>query len=774
MSEHTCARKLEMGESIRLMVREVCVKRGSIELISKATGARIRLRRFQEDLVWSFCNDVDRFIGLEAPTGAGKTLTIIAPLIANALCGKMYQGAVGVYPTKPLVNDQFLSVRSILERLGERLEVVKGIDGLEIAVKYRLRLRVIYGETEREASYTVGLVRLTKEALDRLTKEILRETDESLEQQQDQKVGRLILLDAIRRTLINADYLIVVAVPEYPYMMLSSTYRSVPDAYKLLDLALDGDFVYRIVKRIASAGNREELDEAVLDAKSMLTEVFEFKGRERERLNIYSALFSEVLFLDEFHVWTTYERPTVIALVLLHYFESLKSARPESYRAVFSSATPQNDMYRLIETLGLGKVKVIRAEVDSACSDSDRVKSRAIVEFVPVRTKPVSGPIAWFRVEDCIPDIVEMYRDTIVSSGRAIVFARRNAVVEEAAELFSKLTGKTPAVVTGIKTEFPGKELLEERKDGGELYVFGNYSIELGIDLRSIRFGLPYGVSVGEVIQRFGRIGRGDVDEAFVVIPVPIGYINSVLKWISKTGDKVDYATFVRILSDIMPEKLGIEALGTEFVMKHKIGRLRLYAPLAGYIMTQIYMWEYHEMLQRLCKVFVDIVEKLDITGIFGWLRKVSKRPEVLIQLASFRVSYTVPYARAVTGKAEPIEDFASLSTLLGNYDVEYSEGRVIINGISKKSLLEVLTLRCKYSPRGVYDTVITSGFLLSILGRAIEGNVTLIRILKDREVPLYITSPDTDSEVLEVFVAYGYALRFVLPTGKAFYAFIL
>jgi len=760
---------------IRIIVREVCVKRGNIELISEATGARIRLRSFQEDLVWSFCSDIDRFTGLEAPTGAGKTFTLLTPFIANVFCEKNYQGAVGVYPTKPLVNDQFLSIRSILDSLGEKLEAIRGADGFEITVKYQLRLRVIHGQTEKTVNRTVGLVRLTREALDRLAGEVLNKITRFLEQQEG--MSRLNLLDIIRRTLIDADYLIVVAVPEYPYMMLSSMYRSVPDAYKILDLALDGDFVYRIIKRIASASNREELDRAVLDVKNLIEEVFPFKSYERERLNIYSALFSEVLFLDEFHTWTIYERPTVIALVLLHYFESLKSARPSNYRVVFSSATPQNDVYELIRLFDLGEVKVIRAEADPTCSDSDRVKSKTAVEFVPVSTKPLAGSIAWFKVENSIPEIVKMYKDIVLSSNRAIVFARRNAVVEEAAELFNKLTGKTPALVTGVKTRFPGKELLEERKTGGELYVFGNYSIELGVDLRSIRFGLPYGVSVGEVVQRFGRIGRGDVDEAVVVIPVPYGYKTAITKWIEKTGGEVDYATFVSILSDFMPEKLGIEALGTKFVMNHKLGKLRLYAPLAGYIITQIYMWEYYEMLQRLCKVFVDIVEKLGITEIFGWLRKVSKIPEVLIPLASFRISYTVPYARVVEkelGKTETIEDFASLSTLLGNYDVEYNEGRIVIKGLSKKSLLEVLSLHYSYSPKGVYDTIITSDFLLNMLGKAVKGNSTLIRILKENPAPLYIAPPNADSEVLEVFAAYGYALKCVLPTDKSFYAFIL
>jgi len=751
------------ADPIAVVVKEVHVKRGDIELISKSTGVRIRLREFQERLVESFCSDTDRFVGLEAPTGAGKTFTLLAPFIANILCGKSYQGAVGIYPTKPLVNDQFVSLRNTLDNLGERIETIKGAEGFDIAVKYQVKLRIVHKQTERSAVGTIGLVRLTREALDRIGEHL---------RQQRGELRRFDLLDVIRRVLIDADYLIAVTVPEYPYMMLSSTYRSVADSYKIIELALDGNFVYRIAGMIESA-SEEELYKVVLDVRKSIEEAFPPKVYERERLNIYSALFSEVLFLDEFHTWTIYEKPTVIALVLLHYLESLYTARPASYRVVFSSATPQSDIYDILKRLGIGEVKVIRAEPVQPSLDSDKVKSRTLVEFVPVLTEPLSGVIAWFKVEDEIPRIVEKYSNTIANSSRAIVFARRNAVVEEAAEVFNKCTGRTPAVVTGVRTKFPGKELLEERKSSGELFVFGNYSIEFGVDLKSIQFGLLHGVSLGELIQRFGRIGRGDVDEAHVIIPIPLGYVNIIKSRVGRIGREVDYATFIDILSEVMPQRLGIEVFGTEYIMGHKVGKLRLYAPLASYILNQIYMLEYHKELQRLCKTFKGIIEKLNITDIFSWLRKVSKTPEVLIPLASFRISYTMPYVRLVEkeqGKAD-VEDSASLSTLLGNYDVEYAKGKITIRGVSKKPLLKVFSLHCSYSPEGIYDTVIPSDLLLNILSNAISGNSVLIKILKERSIPLYIAPIGVDAEV---FAAYGYAVKFELPTGKAFYAFIL
>jgi len=755
------------SQKVRVIVREAHVKKGSIELVSEKTNTRVRLRKFQEELVFSFCQDADRFIGVEAPTGAGKTFTLLAPFIANIICEKNYQGVVGVYPTKPLVNDQFLSLGNILDSIGERIgpsQDIKEIESSETAIKYRVKLRIAHNGIERTVESTIGLVKLTREALDKL-REYLK--------QHKGEMHKNSLLDIIRKKLIDAEYLIAIAVPEYPYMMLSSVYRSRADSYKILDLALDSDFVYRIVKRIASAESKQELDNAVLSAKDYLKEALS-KEHERNRQNIYSALFSEIIFLDEFHIWTIYERPTVIALILLHYLESLRSARPSNYKVVFSSATPQDEIYSIIKDLGIGEAKVIRAEVVRSGFDTEKIKSKAIVDFVPVRTNPTTGVKAWFRIEEFIPKIIEMYKDVIVASSRAILFARRDAVVEEAAMLFNTITNKTPAVVMGIKTVFPGKEILEEKKSDGELFVFGNYSIEIGVDLRAIRFGLVYGISVGEIVQRIGRIGRGDVEEAHVVIPVPQGYTETIKLSIDKAGGEVDYTAFINILSEVMPQRLGIDLYGTDFIMKHKVGKIRIYAPLATYILTQIFMWEYHEELQKLCREFMKFLEKLRIVDIFDWLDNVSKTPEVLIPLTSFRISYTVPYIRTVKKspeKTEKIEDSASLSTLLGNYDVEYAEGKIFIKGISKKSLLEIFSLHCSYSPKGLYDTIIPSDFLLHILGKAVKGNNILIGILKNISAPLYVAPPGMDAEI---FVAYGYAIVFELPNGRQFYAFIL
>ena len=747
-------RELSCHSFIELLVDDVYIKRGNIEIASRNKNTKLTFRDFQDELVQVLGKESSiRYIAVEAPTGGGKTFAMLAPLISNVLFDTRYVGVAGVYPTKPLVNDQFISLRSTLDKLGARIEEVSSGDGYEVAIKYALEVEVVDKRTgtRETANATVGLVRLTRESLDRL-QGILENAS-----------GRLSLLDLIRRSLLDTDYIIAIAVPEYPYLMLSLLYRSIPDAQRILSLAAEEGFAYSLAKEIASS------QDIIWRLRSELMQLLQQKRVERERLDIYSALFSEIMFLDEFHIWTVYERPTVLALVLLHYLESMRSATPERYKVIFSSATPQREFYDLLRRLNLGEVKVISATIVNEPSNADRVKSKTLVRFVPCPTKSVSGAVSWFKLEDHIPSIVEAFADAMKSRERAIVFARRDAVVEEAAECFHMLTREEPVVVTGIKTRFLGKELLEQRREQGRLFVFGNYSIELGIDLRKIPFGIVYGVYLGEIVQRLGRIGRGDVNQVEVILPVPSSYAPTVKRLVEEHGGRVSYGKLIELLSWIMPEKLGIEAFGTEFVMKHNVGKLRVYLPLATYVLTLVALWEYVEELRKLCQKFVGIADALGIPSIFPWLRKVSKSASVLVPIASFRVAASVPYVR------DGIEDYASLSTLLGNYNVEYINGKLFIRGVSKKSLQSVLCLQCRYLPSSLFDTVMPSNLLLTLIKNCIESSrdSVVYKVLKDYPIPVYVMQSD-EGEVYQVFNAFGYAVSVELTIGGGVFYLLL
>ena len=750
---------------VDLVIDELYIERGDIVLLSRSKGLALTLRCFQDELVRLLGTAPRvRYIVLSAPTGSGKTFALLAPALSNVLFGTAYSGVVGVYPTKPLVNDQFISIRDTLDKLGERVQEVTAeakVNGearrAEIAIKYRLDVEVVDKRTGtgREARFTAGLVRLTREALDMLQSEMKAASE------------RLALLDLIRRVLLDADYLITVAVPEYPYLMLSSLYRVSPDAQKLLSLTAEGGFVYELAKKIATSRTEEAVD-IVRRLRAELQRVLQSKSVERGRLNIYSALFSEVMFLDEFHAWTVYEWPTALALLLLHYLESLVTPNPDRYKVILASATPQEEIYGLLMRLRLGEVKVVKAKVSTSSSSADRVKSRTVVKFALCAIKPASGPEAWFKLEECVPALVEKLAGVIAASRRAIVFGRRNAVVEEAAEAFYRLTGEEPVVVTGVRTRFPGKELLEQRKEAGKLYVFGNYSIELGVDLRRIPFGIVYGVYLGEVVQRLGRIGRGDIDQAEVVIPTPIGYAPNIEEFTRKHAGRASYEELVMLLREVLPERLGVEVYGTKLVMRHKLGKLRIYLPLASYTLTMMGLWEHVEELRNLCRRFVEIADVLSVPDIFPWLRKVSKSADVLVPIASFRVTTSVPYTR------DGIEDYASLSSLLGNYDIEYADGKLRIKGVAKKSLRDVLYLKCRSLPSGLFDLALSSSLLMTLIDSKVAPSskqTVLYKLLKDYSIPVYVAPV---SESYELFNAFGYAIRVELAMEDTCFYFLI
>ncbi|MEM1803938.1 MAG: DEAD/DEAH box helicase, partial [Desulfurococcaceae archaeon] len=411
-------------------VEPVCVELGEIKIRGKE---EFTLRRFQEDLV-GFFSSPRIYLFLSAPTGSGKTFTLLAPLISNVLHGTGYDGALGVYPTKPLTADQFESLKFTLGKLGEVKSEKGGV------VIYELNTEVESGDN-RVASYRgkVGLALLTRDNIEKLRESMARESGRSV-------------LDAVRRVLIagDVDYLITLAVPEYPYLMLSHMYRSHHDLAKVLDLACSGKIALELAEKALSLmENEDELRKFTLRIAKMVKKLVEGRTAERELADLSSALLPPVLFFDEFHTWSFYELPTAVALVLLHRLTSLMSTRREMYRVVFSSATPNQRILDIVRKIA-GEYSVEKVEVnpvDCGRGSVAMVKGKTMVELYPVETNAY-GALAWFEVDKSLPSVVENKAKEIVEYKRAMILGRRVYSVEKAAESFHRITGKTPAVVT--------------------------------------------------------------------------------------------------------------------------------------------------------------------------------------------------------------------------------------------------------------------------------------------------------------------------------------
>ena len=188
--------------SYKILVDEVCIESGNTILEGKK---HIVLRKFQAETVDFFCGN-NRFLFLIAPTGSGKTFTLTAPLIANILCGTYYEGVLGIYPTKPLTADQFVSIKNMLGRLGN---IKKQIN--DSVVVYEVSLTVKKDNTTEGWNGKIGLVKLTRDNLEKLSRNLDVTT-------------RHDILELIRDVLIDesVEYVITVAAVSYTHLTLTT------------------------------------------------------------------------------------------------------------------------------------------------------------------------------------------------------------------------------------------------------------------------------------------------------------------------------------------------------------------------------------------------------------------------------------------------------------------------------------------------------------------------------------------------------------------------
>jgi len=721
---------------MRFYVKELYIPLGSIKI--RSAGREIVLRSFQEDVVKAIKDE--NVVSVYAPTGSGKTLLLLAPLISNILFDTDFSGAVGLYPTRPLVNDQFLSITSFLDNLCVRESSVKGSDGRDVVVRYRCSLDVedLSINVRRHKDLSIGVVRMTSE--------ILRKMSEALYNEEKPHIS---ILDLVRKTVLDAEYLILFTVPEYPYMFLTGFFRDFDKLKDFLREASDYHSVFRLMREISEMSD-EDLRFFLMKTRQRLIHLFQRKSLERTRLDIFSALFSDVMFLDEFHAWSFYDKPVLLALLIIYYLEH--ESRGRRWRIILSSATPDRDFVEKLKRLEI-KIREVTAVTHERSENSQKIKSKMIIEILPSESFESSGFIAWITSEDDLPKIVDELSDKIVSCERAIIFSRRNSVVEVSARVFYERTGRIPVVVTGVRPpkDFLGREALEERRSFGELFVFGNFSVELGIDLRRIRCGIVHGATLGEIIQRIGRIGRGDVDEAWIGIVMPRIYVSRFGDLDEKT---ISYGEFVEKLSQVAPQKLPVEKYGESYVWSSSIDRIRMYLPLTSFLLYQSALWEYHEDVKKLVRKMIEIFDRLEIDGRdLEPLRKIDT-PEILIPLAFMRRGDYVRYVR------DGVEDEASMTTLLGNYDVEYENGRVVIKGVEKRSLHNLMTLTAVDASAGALRE--KSGRITStrqaLRDIRLEGDETLLKILRNRDIPIYITKEENN--YIKILTAFGHAIE--------------
>lgn len=281
--------------SISLTVREAYIEEGSRVING------VRLRKFQEELFDSL-GQYKRIL-LRAPTGSGKTFTLILAAIRSRL-ETQYYPIVGIYPSRALVYDQARSICEALRRMGFR----QGGNRFTGSI-------IINGENKGD-----------------ITLDVYVTTSES-------RKGIGISGSNCWRGDIPSDYPplvipVILTVPEYPYMIMTAMNRQ------------------SVASRVIEAALKYDFDDAIKELRGLRSDV-------RELYYDFARAFNGYWFIDEFHLYSGLARNSMLTLVEM--FERYNSVIRSGKSIVFSSATPVPiSVDKVIEVKTTGKGSRIR------------------------------------------------------------------------------------------------------------------------------------------------------------------------------------------------------------------------------------------------------------------------------------------------------------------------------------------------------------------------------------------------------------------------------
>ena len=445
-------------------------------------GSVLRLRVFQEEVLRearaAALGRGPRLVALEAPTGAGKTLTLLAPLLASA----SPRGALGVYPSRELARDQMESIASLLESAG-CAEAGGEPSGLHAA--YRVSLEGPYGGLDT----VLHLVRITSDTLEELIEARgFRSRGEALDS----------VREAILRGLYRGEPAIVFTVPEYPYLLLEAAYRDFESA---------GGFLSTVLEEAMRRGI-----EGLLDARGL---PLLYRKEALEYFARYAALAGSAVFLDEFHAYGPREAAAVAALAAAMLAEHRSHGL-----LVVSSATPSAEVLSLLQRLAGRLAGVARVEAGTCspgapgCAVVRRRTLLGLLGFEVRATGAAGYALAQWAVAEHVADFLELAGERLRAAcgstwRKAMIIVDRVALVYRIAGELGRRGYRGIACVTGLRRLHGGGAVACDAESPREARIIvGNEAISYGIDVPEVDVGVIYSRDAAQALQRIGRVGR--------------------------------------------------------------------------------------------------------------------------------------------------------------------------------------------------------------------------------------------------------------------------
>jgi len=270
---------------------------------------------------------------------------------------------------------------------------------------------------------------------------------------------------------------------------------------------------------------------------------------------------SNFVFLDEFHVWEGLSLSS--AIVLLCYFLSTIG------KITISSATFHPDVLNKIKVIAgddiieiQGYQPTIETGKDSLLQEGNKmtqIKCRTILTLI-------NGGDNLYSVQDNFTYIVKelMNKGKIVCSNQNPFLVIVDRIIDSLAiyDIFKKFNCN-PILKTGFS-----KPKLSNYFNT----IIGNYSFELGVDIKNITHGLIFGKNSSSIIQRIGRIGRNEnenITSNIILVVDKARYELLTNKLSSKL--ELSYDELIKIINEYYTEKdpLIEFALSTSAVIKH-------------------------------------------------------------------------------------------------------------------------------------------------------------------------------------------------------------
>lgn len=699
----------------------------------------IRLRGFQHELLRIFMDtETKEVVVLSAPTGAGKTLTLLLPLFANLELGEAhYHGAVGVYPSRELARDQMASVANMLDaligeecRLGGAVEVLKALGGSkvkELLEKYESEKRE---ECEKAAKKLdeclMAWVYIREDGL-KLPVLLFLSTSDSVEALASLLHGAGVIDSPSKAQALGflaarlaGCYRVILTVPEYPYLLAGRAYGEFHSAGVGLQVALRE---LTLLLAHYEKGDLEGWFEAFLRkvSRPSIREALQTTREEVGRLRWLFRLYRLPVFFDEFHLYSGFSLASFVSLLYMYLREgavrkiAISSATPrKTVRVRRGDRVFEKDLLALVEGLSreLG-YSFRRVEAKAAAEPGEgyaQVRKRTLFKVYPVSTG-VGGAPAYGLLQRCVGDVLrtEEWQEDYRSKGRVMVIVDRVASVFEAGKVFHEVTRKKAvgseelreageeahevtcekAVgVTSIKVALPEYLLSPLRANlRAAKAVVGNMSIAFGLDIKGMDLGVIVAKDHLSAVQKIGRIGRGEGDDTAIVYLLLPDF--AAVRVQELEGKTVPYTDFLSRLEELYPKE------ASETVLGWRAGLLKTLLPAWAYTLTNM-VAERDTLRERArsegaiphVREFLRLVELvgsfLEKSNLPRALRIYARRRIHLTPLAAYHL-FSFRAAAAVKVKAEVgreiVEESVDLVVAGRNLKLKVRDGELWVEG---------------------------------------------------------------------------------------------